>query len=192
METEYFRNVGECFTIDTVSYFRRHFNTLFPLHSSDTYSSSANCTFGRSWNILTTYRTAVFPGVHFTSLHFSCPNFHRPISLFPPVSATNQFHACIFSFLFIFFSHRSKPTWGYISITWCFPSHIHLDTPQSVGFLWTSDQPVVETSIWQHTTFTRKRHKCSRRDLTPQTPQTMNHKPSPYTARSPGLVIPIQ
>jgi hypothetical protein len=25
------------------------------------------------------------------------------------------------------------------------------DTPQSVGLLWTSDQPVTETSTWQHT-----------------------------------------
>ena len=28
----------------------------------------------------------------------------------------------------------------------------HNDTPQSVGLLWTSDQPVAETSTWQHTT----------------------------------------
>ena len=33
-------------------------------------------------------------------------------------------------------------------------SRSHLNTPQSVGLLWTSDQPVVETSIWQHTTLT--------------------------------------
>jgi hypothetical protein len=26
----------------------------------------------------------------------------------------------------------------------------HKDTPQSVGLLWTSDQPVAETSTWQH------------------------------------------
>ena len=28
------------------------------------------------------------------------------------------------------------------------------DTPQSVGLLWTRDQPVAETSTWQHKTFT--------------------------------------
>jgi len=28
----------------------------------------------------------------------------------------------------------------------------HSDTPHSVGLLWTSDQPVSETSTWQHTT----------------------------------------
>ena len=27
----------------------------------------------------------------------------------------------------------------------------HKDTPQSVGLLWTSDQPIAETSTWQHT-----------------------------------------
>jgi hypothetical protein len=33
-----------------------------------------------------------------------------------------------------------------------------LDTPHSVGHLWTSDQPVAETSTWQHTTLTTDRH----------------------------------
>jgi len=41
----------------------------------------------------------------------------------------------------------------------------HSDTPHSVGLLWTSDQPEAETSIWQHTTVTRDRHPCPRRDL---------------------------
>jgi hypothetical protein len=36
----------------------------------------------------------------------------------------------------------------------------HSDTPHSVGLLWTSDQPVAETSTWQHTTITRDRHSC--------------------------------
>jgi hypothetical protein len=42
------------------------------------------------------------------------------------------------------------------------------DTPQSVGFLWTSDQPVAETSTWQHTTLTRDRHPCPRWDSNPR------------------------
>ena len=37
-------------------------------------------------------------------------------------------------------------------------SHSHLDTPHSVGLLWTSDQPVAETSTCQHTTRTTDRH----------------------------------
>ena len=33
-------------------------------------------------------------------------------------------------------------------------SRSHSDTPQSVGLLWSSDQPNAETSTWQHTTLT--------------------------------------
>jgi hypothetical protein len=43
-----------------------------------------------------------------------------------------------------------------------------IDTPRSVGLLWTSDQPVAETSTWQHTTLTRDRHPCPRRDSNPR------------------------
>jgi hypothetical protein len=34
----------------------------------------------------------------------------------------------------------------------------HSDTPHSLGFLWTSDQPVAVKSTWQHTTLTRNEH----------------------------------
>jgi len=44
----------------------------------------------------------------------------------------------------------------------------HNDAPQSVGLLWTSDQLVVETSTWQHTTLTTDRHPCPRRNPKPQ------------------------
>jgi hypothetical protein len=37
-------------------------------------------------------------------------------------------------------------------------SRSHSDTPHSLRFLWTSDQPDAETSTCQHTTFTRDRH----------------------------------
>jgi hypothetical protein len=37
-------------------------------------------------------------------------------------------------------------------------SRSHSDTPQSVGLLWTSDQPDAETSTWQHTTLTTDIH----------------------------------
>jgi len=40
----------------------------------------------------------------------------------------------------------------------------HSDTPQSIGLLWTSDQPDAENSTWQHTTLTRDRYPCCRRD----------------------------
>ena len=45
----------------------------------------------------------------------------------------------------------SPHSWGLFEIT-------HNDTPQSVGLLWTSDQPVAETSTWQHTTLRTNIH----------------------------------
>jgi hypothetical protein len=36
-------------------------------------------------------------------------------------------------------------------------SRSHSDKPHSVGLLWTSDQPVAETSTWQHTKLKRER-----------------------------------
>ena len=36
----------------------------------------------------------------------------------------------------------------------------HSDIPHSVGLLWTRDQPVADTSFWQHTTLTRNKHPC--------------------------------
>jgi hypothetical protein len=44
-------------------------------------------------------------------------------------------------------------------------SHDHTQThKQSVGFLWTIDQPVADTSTREHTTLTRERHHCPWRD----------------------------
>ena len=45
-------------------------------------------------------------------------------------------------------------------------SRSHSDTPHSVGLLWTGDQPDAETSSW-HTTHSRDRHPCHRRDSNP-------------------------
>ena len=36
----------------------------------------------------------------------------------------------------------------------------HNDAPQSTRLLWTSDQPVAETSTWQHTKLTTDEHLC--------------------------------
>jgi hypothetical protein len=43
-------------------------------------------------------------------------------------------------------------------------SRSHLDTPESVRLLWTSDQPDAETSTWQNTIRTTERHPYPRRD----------------------------
>jgi len=50
-------------------------------------------------------------------------------------------------------------------------THTHNDAPQSVGLLWTRDQPDAEASIWQHRAFTRDRYLCPRRDSNPQSQQ---------------------
>jgi hypothetical protein len=48
----------------------------------------------------------------------------------------------------------------------------HSDTQKhSVGLLWTSDQLVAETSIWQQTTLTRDTYPCPQRDSNPQSQQ---------------------
>jgi hypothetical protein len=39
-------------------------------------------------------------------------------------------------------------------------SRSHTDTPHPAGLLWTRDRPVVETSTWQHTTFTADSPPC--------------------------------
>jgi hypothetical protein len=57
----------------------------------------------------------------------------------------------------------------------CSRLHDHtVDNPHSVGLLWTRDQPVAETSTWQHTTLTR-----DRRDSNPQSQQVSGRRPTP-------------
>jgi hypothetical protein len=56
----------------------------------------------------------------------------------------------------IFFPYGSTAPWG-PRPRHCTTLHDHtLDTPHSVGLLWTRDQQVAETSTWQHTTLTRE------------------------------------
>jgi len=46
----------------------------------------------------------------------------------------------------------------------------------SAGLLWKRGRPVVETSTWQHTTFTRERHPCPWWDSNPQSQQASAHR----------------
>jgi len=50
--------------------------------------------------------------------------------------------------------------------------------PQSAGLFWTSVQPCAETSTWQHTTLTRDRHPCPRRDSNPHSQRAWRHTPA--------------
>jgi hypothetical protein len=63
---------------------------------------------------------------------------------------------------------RPPHSWGF-KIT-------HDDAPQSVGLLWTSDQLVAETYTRPHTTLTRDRPPCHRRDSNPQFRQASGHR----------------
>jgi len=46
----------------------------------------------------------------------------------------------------IIFLRRNSPQFSKVSSLSMIHDHTHLDTPQSVGLLWTSDQPVAEIS----------------------------------------------
>ena len=73
-----------------------------------------------------------------------------------------------FAFMWIwlsFFPNGATAPSGLLTIE---ASRSHSDTPHSVGLPWMSDQPVAETSIWQHTTFTRDKYPCPRRDSNSQ------------------------
>jgi hypothetical protein len=59
-----------------------------------------------------------------------------------------------------FFSMARQPLGGLGRLSFRGFTITLLDTPQSVGLLWTRDQLVAETSTWQHTTLTRDRHPC--------------------------------
>ena len=61
-------------------------------------------------------------------------------------------------------------------------------TPQSVGLPWTSDRPDTETSTWQHTTLTRDKHPCPRRDSYPQSQQASGRRPTSIDRPATGPV----
>jgi len=58
-------------------------------------------------------------------------------------------------------------------------SRSHSDAPHSVRLLWTSDQPIADTSTCKHTTITRDRHPCSRRNSNPQYQEASGRRSTP-------------
>jgi hypothetical protein len=50
-------------------------------------------------------------------------------------------------------------------------------TPQSLGFLWTRDRPVAETSTWHHKHCTRDKHPYPRWDSNPRSQQALGRRP---------------
>jgi len=59
-------------------------------------------------------------------------------------------------------------------------THAHTHT---VGFIRLRDWTVAEISTWQHTTLTRDRHHCPRRNSSPQSQQASSLRPKLQTAR---------
>jgi hypothetical protein len=77
-----------------------------------------------------------------------------------------------------FFFNGSTALWGHRPPHFSrFHDHT-LDTPHSVGLLWSSDQPVAENSTWQHTTLKRDIHVPGR---------IRTHNPSKRAAEDPRL-----
>jgi hypothetical protein len=73
-------------------------------------------------------------------------------------------HTCIYIYIYIYiYSMAQQPLVGHGLLT-IEVSRSHSDTPHSVGFLWTSDQPDAEISTWQLTTLTKYSHPWLRRD----------------------------
>ena len=68
----------------------------------------------------------------------------------------------------LFIPRRNSLHWARACSVSRLHDHSYLDIPHLVGLLWTSDQPDAETSTWQHTTLTRDRLPCTRRDSKPQ------------------------
>jgi len=59
----------------------------------------------------------------------------------------------------------------------CSGSEITIRHPTLGKFLCTSDRPGAVTNTWQHTTLTRDRHRCPRRDSNPQSQQASGCRP---------------
>jgi len=93
-----------------------------------------------------------------------------------------------FHFIYQFVFGSTAPQWATASSFMRFLI-THNDAPQSVRLLWTSDQLVAETSIWQRTTLTTDRHSCVRWDSNPQPQQASGSNPTPQTARSLGQTV---
>jgi hypothetical protein len=101
---------------------------------------------------------------------------------FKPLHIVINNRTCITECYFVCFLVQQPPQWARAPSFTRFLDH----APQSVGFLWMSDQLVAETSTWQHTTLPADRHPCPRRDSNPQSQQGSGRRPTLETARQLG------
>jgi len=70
-------------------------------------------------------------------------------------------------------------------------SSSHLDKPLSVGLLWMSDQPVAETSTWQHTSLTWDRLPCFGRDSNSTIPTSERPQTQAVDREATGIVLEL-
>jgi hypothetical protein len=91
-----------------------------------------------------------------------------------------QYRRCFNAYFIIFSPYGSTASRGPRPHFSRFRYHT-LDTPHSVGLLWTSDQLVAKTSTWQHTKLARDRHPCLRWDSNPRSQQASGHWDRPST-----------
>jgi hypothetical protein len=77
-----------------------------------------------------------------------------PLSLYPLLSL-NLSYNFMFNCLNFLMARQAPVVQSLLNIE---ASLSHSDTKHTVGLLWTSDQPDVDTSISQHTTLTTDRH----------------------------------
>jgi hypothetical protein len=109
-----------------------------------------------------------FTSYNFTSYNFTSYNFTSyNNSTCRQIREKLEVEILDFIILIYFFPMARQPL-GVLGNLIIEASRSHSDTPHSVGLLWTSDQPVAETSTWQHTTLKTNRHLCPRRDSNPQ------------------------
>ena len=88
------------------------------------------------------------------------------------------------TYVVIFFYGACSPIAGYDLLILEVLEITQSDTPDSVGLLWTSDQPVSETSTWQHTTLTTDKHPCPRAGF--ETTVSAGERPQTYAVDSPA------
>jgi hypothetical protein len=77
--------------------------------------------------------------------------------------------------IFFFMTQQPLTGHGFLVIE---ASRSHSDTSHSVGLLWTSVQPVAQTSTWQQTT-DKRQTSMPQQDSNPQSQQTRGRRPTP-------------
>ena len=146
----------------SLTYYLRTYNYILILYSQILENLQNKVT---SLFIIVFFRNAQW-NLH---LRFLQSTFSMIIYIYVFTSPVNISLRTVLSFLEFFFLRLDSPIRAWASsFRRGFMVTQILDTPQSVGLLWTRDQLVAETSTWQHTTLTRDRHPCPRWNSNPR------------------------